>query len=88
MPPSNPTLAVAFGLFAVFEALLDSSRSSTDPLVLDAAGWAAKPYAPLPVPGVPGWWPANQAPGFYDAPAVFRPARSLQWKGSAHRCRS
>lgn len=29
---------------------------------------------PLPVLGVPGWWPANASPGFYDDAAVFRPA--------------
>ena len=46
-----------------------------DPLVLDAAGWAAKPFAPLPVLGVPGWWPANEAPAFYEDAAVFRPPR-------------
>ena len=33
---------------------------------------AAKPFANLPVLGVPGWWPANEAPGFYQDPAVFR----------------
>ena len=43
-----------------------------DPLALDAAGWAAKPFAPLPVLGVPGWWPGNELPDFYDDPAVFR----------------
>jgi len=37
---------------------------------------AGKPFAPLPVLGVPGWWPANEAPGFYDDAAVFRPPRS------------
>lgn len=37
---------------------------------------AAKPFTPLPVLGVPGWWPANEAPGFYDDAAVFRPPRS------------
>ena len=31
-------------------------------------------YVPLPVLGVPGWWPANADPAFYDDPAVFRPA--------------
>lgn len=36
---------------------------------------AAKPFAPLPVLGVPGWWPANEAPGFYDDAEVFRPLR-------------
>ena len=59
-----------------------------DPLALDAAGWAGKPFAPLPVLGVPGWWPANELPGFYDDPAVFRPARNLLSTGSARRCRS
>lgn len=48
-----------------------------DPLTLDEAGWAAKPFLPLPVLGVPGWWPANASPGFYDAPDVFRPLRAL-----------
>lgn len=28
---------------------------------------------PLPVLGVPGWWPDNARPGFYDDPEVFRP---------------
>ncbi len=34
---------------------------------------AAKPFLPLPVLGVPGWWPGNETPGFYDDPSVFRP---------------
>lgn len=33
---------------------------------------AAKPFANLPVLGVPGWWPANEDPAFYQDPAVFR----------------
>ena len=33
---------------------------------------AGKPHFPLPVLGVPGWWPANEVPGFYDDAAVFR----------------
>ena len=36
---------------------------------------ASKPFAHLPVLAVPGWWPANTQPGFYDDPAVFRPPR-------------
>jgi len=42
---------------------------------LSAVRLAAKPFTPLPVLGVPRWWPANEAPGFYDDPAVFRAAR-------------
>lgn len=37
---------------------------------------AAKPFAALPLLGVPGWWPANEAPGFYDDAEVFRPLRT------------
>jgi hypothetical protein len=36
---------------------------------------ADKPFAHLPVLGVPGWWPANEASGFYDDVSVFRPPR-------------
>lgn len=45
------------------------------------AGWlsaeriAAKPFAPLPLLGVPGWCAANEDPAFYDDAEVFRPAR-------------
>lgn len=37
---------------------------------------AAKPYTPLPVLGVPGWWSANADPDFYADTAVFRPPRA------------
>jgi hypothetical protein len=34
-----------------------------------------KPFSPMPVLGVPHWWPANEMPDFYDDTQVFRPAR-------------
>ena len=37
---------------------------------------ACKPFAHLPVLGVPGWWSANGEPGFYDDPSVFRAPRN------------
>ncbi len=40
---------------------------------LDPAHLAAKPYTPLPVLGIPGWWPANANFSFYDDSQVFRP---------------
>ena len=43
---------------------------------LTAAELATKPFTPLPVLGVPGWWLANQDPAFYDDAAVFRPPRT------------
>lgn len=33
---------------------------------------ADKPFLPLPVLGVPSWWPANEDAAFYADPAVFR----------------
>jgi hypothetical protein len=54
----------------------------------DLAGWDAwlagqlnadalclKPFTPLPLLGVPGWWRANEDPGFYADAQVFRPPR-------------
>lgn len=35
---------------------------------------AAKPFLPLPVLGVPGWWPENENFSFYDDSLVFRSA--------------
>jgi hypothetical protein len=37
---------------------------------------ARKPFSPLPLLGVPGWWLANEDPAFYDDASVFRPQRS------------
>lgn len=39
---------------------------------LSADTLAAKPFAPLPVLGVPGWWADNDEPRFYDDDKVFR----------------
>ena len=46
-----------------------------DALAMTPADWATKPFLPLPVLGVPGWWPVNEDPAFYDDAAVFRPPR-------------
>ena len=42
---------------------------------LSADKLATKPFAPLPVLGVPGWWPENENFSFYDDSVVFRPCR-------------
>ncbi|WP_312303107.1 DUF3025 domain-containing protein [Pulveribacter sp.] len=42
---------------------------------LGAEALAAKPFNPVPVLGVPGWWAGNESPCFYDDPLVFRPPR-------------
>jgi Protein of unknown function (DUF3025) len=53
---------------------------------LSAPVLAAKPFTPLPVAGVPGWWSPNEEAGFYADTDVFRPPRlatkaiSKPWK--------
>jgi hypothetical protein len=42
---------------------------------LSADKLAGKPFVPLPVLGVPGWWPENENFSFYDDSLVFRPRR-------------
>jgi hypothetical protein len=42
---------------------------------LTAEKLSCKPFSPLPVLGVPGWWDANQDPAFYEDTRVFRPRR-------------
>lgn len=39
---------------------------------LSAEKLASKPFAHLPVLGVPGWWPANENVAFYEDRDVFR----------------
>ena len=39
---------------------------------------AAKPFTPLPVLGIPGWWAQNANFSFYDDSDVFRPPRTPQ----------
>ena len=43
---------------------------------LTAPALAGKPFAPLPVLGVPGWWAENENFSFYDDSLVFRPRKT------------
>ena len=43
---------------------------------LSAGKLAGKPFSPLQVLGVPGWWSDNENFSFYDDSDVFRPAKS------------
>lgn len=42
---------------------------------LDADTLRSDAFSPLPVLGIPGWWPVNADPAFYDDTRVFRPGR-------------
>ncbi|MDI1244971.1 MAG: DUF3025 domain-containing protein [Rhodoferax sp.] len=53
----------------------DPSSNSIDSWLaqnLSADTLATKPFAHLPVLGVPGWWAANEDPAFYQDASVFR----------------
>jgi hypothetical protein len=62
---------------------VDSHVNPRDEAALDAwlvqdlqpAKLATKPYEPLPVLGVPGWWSASAERAFYEDTNVFRPKR-------------
>jgi Protein of unknown function (DUF3025) len=64
---------------------VDSHVNPRDEAALDAwlvqdlqpAKLATKPYEPLPVLGVPGWWPANEDRTYYEDVNVFRPKREV-----------
>lgn len=71
----HPYKSVTVHVWQVCEALnmLDLPRLdawlATD---LSAEKLAQKPFAPLPVLGIPGWWPDNEDAGFYQDKHVFR----------------
>ena len=37
--------------------------------------WSPMSLPPMPVLGIPGWWPVNASPRFYEDERVFRPRR-------------
>ena len=45
---------------------------------MSAEKLAAKPFTPLPVLGVPGWWPENESFSFYSDSQVFRPIQTTK----------
>lgn len=50
----------------------DSDLEPAALAVLTRARLGRRPFHPMPVLGIPGWWPDNEAPVFYDDAAVFR----------------
>ena len=63
---------IAPGVPAGDEAALDAWLTHD----LQADKLARKPFEPLPVLGIPGWWAANAEPDFYADAQVFRPRRT------------
>jgi hypothetical protein len=59
----------AYGYCILFDELLAHRLQTGRPL-------DASHLLPLPVLGIPGWWPANEDAQFYADAAVFRPLHS------------
>ncbi|OIQ78100.1 hypothetical protein GALL_401990 [mine drainage metagenome] len=72
--PRKSITAHVYRAFTATDSIADMDAwLATD---LSANKLSSKPFAHLPVLGVPGWWPNNEVPGFYDDATVFRLART------------
>jgi hypothetical protein len=67
-PAVNAQLFIANGDIAELDAAVAAQ--------LSAQSLCPKPFVPLPVLGVPNWWPANESSDFYADSTVFRPPRT------------
>jgi hypothetical protein len=74
--PRKPITAHVFRVQAAinFIADMDAWLAAN----LSAPLLASKPFAHLPVLGVPGWWADNALPSFYADTSVFRSPRLVQ----------
>ncbi len=77
---TSPRKPITAHVYRAPEAIKNAAMYEIDAWLAQAMVpkiWAHKPFVPLPVLGVPGWWPENAQPDFYTDPQVFRPARGL-----------
>jgi len=74
--PRKPVTAHVFKAQEAINSIADlATLDRAVAAELSADKLAAKPFAHLPVLGVPGWWSANEDPQFYADPDVFRPPK-------------
>lgn len=71
----QPYKSITVHLWRVPQALAPADIDRWLSQDLTAEKLAVKPFSPLPILGVPGWWPANEAASFYEDATVFRPRR-------------
>ena len=72
--PRKPLTAHVWRADAALDSIADADAWLAARCTAQAL--AAKPFTPLPVLGVPGWWPGNENFSFYDDSLVFRPRRT------------
>lgn len=73
--PRKPIVAHVCDMPLPPSCLQTAGWGAVDPLIenlLDATFLSSKPFCPLPVLGIPGWWPDNERADFYADPQVFR----------------
>ena len=73
--PRKPITAHVFRAQAATNSIADIDAWVAAQLSVEML--ASKPFAHLPVLGVPGWWPENTDPAFYAGVSVFRQPRLL-----------
>jgi hypothetical protein len=78
----SPRKAITAHVYRAGEAINNvASVEELDALIaaeLTADRLAAKPFAPLPVLGVPGWWSDNENFSFYEDSTIFRPIQTTK----------
>lgn len=74
--PRKPATAHVWCAQAAMDSVASMDQWLASELAPDTL--ARKPFAPLPVLGVPGWWAANADPQFYADAQVFRPSRQAR----------
>lgn len=72
--PRKPITAHVYRAQAASNSIADMDAWMAADLTADKL--ASKPFAHLPVLGVPGWWAANEEPAFYADSSVFRPLKT------------
>lgn len=73
--PRKPITAHVYRAYCATNLIADVDVWMAADLCADKL--AAKPFAHLPVLGVPGWWAPNEEPAFYADASVFRPRREV-----------
>jgi Protein of unknown function (DUF3025) len=71
-----PYKSIVAHVFPAQSAITLEAKDSAIASALSDSSLIPKPFAPLPVLGVPGWWAANENANFYADRTVFRPSRS------------
>ena len=66
----QPRKGVCAHVLLMPESAIDADADAA--LLIQPAWLAGKPFLPLPVLGLPGWWAANEVADFYQDAQVFR----------------